>query len=482
MSLKKQAKTGFLWGFIQQFSSQGISFIISIVMARLLLPSEFGLMGMIYVFFSVGNVLLDAGLAQSLIRTIDANDEDYSTVFFFNIFVGLVLYLLLFILAPFIASFYGQPILISIIRVYSFFFVIGSFSTVQNAILTKQMRFKSLLIISLPANIIGGLFGIFFAYFEYGVWSLVYYTLITTICNTLFLWIYSSWRPMFIFNTIKFKKHLNFGYKLSLTNLIDATVGNIYQIILGRFYSPDIVGLFTRSDSMKQIAVYSISTTVTKVSFPILASMQNDRERLADIYKKIMKSVVFLTTPVLVLMAIFAKPIIIFLFTVKWVDAVPYFQIIALGSIFMPINNYNINLFSIIGRSDIILKLEIIQKIILIFLVSISIPYGIIPLLWTQLVYGIICFFLNVAYSKNVINYSYFEQISDIGAVIFLNFIVGCLIYFVNYYYVTDAIPNFVQIFSGCFLFLVIYVPIAYLFKMRALLNIFELLRKNVEK
>lgn len=478
MSLKKQAASGFLWAFIQQFSTQGISFGISILMARLLLPSEFGLMGMIYVFFTIGNVLLDAGLAQSLIRTVDADNEDYSTVFFFNIFLGFFLYLILFAAAPFISTFYNQPILSSLIRVYGVFFIFGSFTTVQNALLIKQMRFKNLLAISIPANIIGGVSGVIMAYQGFGVWSLVYNTLISSFLSALFLWIYSSWRPILKFNKQKFKKHLNFGYKLLLTNLIDATFGNIYQIILGRFYAPKTVGFFTRSESMKHIAVYSISTTLTKVSFPLLASVQHDRERLSIIYRKILQAVIFTTTPVLVAMAILAKPIFIFLFTEKWIEAVPYFQIICLGAIMMPINNYNVNLFSLIGRSDIILKLEIIEKPILILLVAVAFPFGIIPLLWTQLVYAFICFFINVAYSKKVLNYSHLDQILDIGSVMLLNILAALIVFLCSEVLIWNSISNLFQIIIGLLIFAMIYLPIAYFFKMKGLLNIIELLKK----
>ena len=478
MSLKKQATSGFIWAFIQQFSTQGVGFGISIVMARLLMPSEFGLMGMIYVFFTIGNVLLDAGLAQSLIRTVDADDEDFSTVFFFNIFLGLLLYLILFITAPLIADFYDQPLLVSLLRIYSLIFILGSFTTVQNAILIKQMKFKRLLAVSVPATIVGGSFGVFFAFHGYGVWSLVYNTLISTFLSGLLLWVYSPWRPAFKFSKEKFKKHFNFGYKLSLTNLIDAIFGNIYQIVLGRFYIPKTVGYFSRSDSVKHIAVYSISSTLTKVSFPLLASLQHDRERLSVIYRKILQAVVFTTAPVLVVLAVLAKPIFIFLFTEKWMEAVPYFQIISIGAILMPINNYNVNLFSIIGRSDIILKLEIIQKPILVILVAVALPFGIIPLLCTQIIYGIICFFINIAYSKKVLSYSHKQQFFDIASVILLNVFVAGAVVFFNSYLVSHSVSNLVQIIVGVVVFALFYLSIAYAFKMKGLLNIFELIKK----
>lgn len=478
MSLKKQAASGFFWSFIQQFSMLGVNFGVSIVMARLLLPAEFGLMGMIYVFFTIGNVLLDAGLAQSLIRTKDVDEEDYSTVFFFNIALGLFLYGLLYLTAPLVADFYRQPILINLIRVYAVIFVLGSLTTVQNAILVKEMRFKKLLFISLPATVLGGLAGVYFAFQGYGVWSLVYNTVITIGLNAVLLWVFSSWTPSLKFSKNKFKQHFNFGYKLSLTNLIDAIFGNIYQIVLGRFFTPKTVGYFSRSDSMKNIAISSIANTLTKVSFPLLANIQDDKERMSIIYRKILQAVIFVTAPILIVMAVLAKPLFIFLFTEKWIEAVPYFQIICVGAIMIPINRYNINLFSIIGRSDIILKLEVIQKPILVLLVILALPFGIFPLLFTQIIYAIICFFINVAYSKKVLHYSHLEQMGDVGSVLLLGGVsAGVLYLFVQIFY-AYSMSNSFQILLGGIIFFVIYLPFSYIFKMKGLINIIDILKK----
>lgn len=478
MSLKKQAASGFLWSFIQQFSMLGVNFGVSIVMARLLLPSEFGLMGMIYVFFTIGNVLLDAGLAQSLIRTQDVDDEDYSTVFLFNIFLGFLLYAILYVAAPYIAHFYHQPLLISLIRVYSLIFIMGAFTTVQSALLVKQMQFKKLLALSLPATVIGGLVGIYFAYNGYGVWSLVYNTIITTLCTGLFLWIFSSWRPTAKFSKNKFKRHFNFGYKLTLTNLIDAIFGNIYQIVLGRFFSPQTVGYFARSESMKNMAVGSITTTLTKVSFPLLANIQNDKERLTVIYRKILQAVIFITAPVLIALAVIAEPLFVFLFTEKWLEAVPYFQIICIGAILKPINSYNINLFAIIGRSDIILKLEVIEKPILIVLVLIALPFGVFTILCMQILYAIVCFFINVTYSKKVLNYSHLQQIGDVGSVLLVSSIAAGAVLVMREGFSAYPISNLLQIIVGFAVYAIIFLPLAYFFKMKGLVNIVEIIKK----
>ncbi len=478
MSLKQQATSGFLWSFVQQFSSIGVGFGVSILMARLLTPAEFGLMGMIYVFFTIGTVLLDAGLAQSLIRTLDVDDEDFSTVFFFNVILGLTLYAILFLFAPFVSQFYNQPQLTTIVRVYSVIFILGSFATVQNAIFIKQMQFKRLFAVTFPATIIGGLFGVYCAYTGYGVWSLVYSTVSTSLFSALFLWIFSSWRPKLIFSKQKFRKHFNFGYKLTLTNLLDAVVGNIYQITLGKFFQAKTVGHYSRADSMRNLAVSSIENTLTKVSFPLLANLQSDKDRMSQVYKQLLQSVVFITSPILVLLIVLAEPIFIFLFTEKWLEAVPLFQIICTAAILKPVNNYNLNLFALVGRSDIILKLELIQKPISIALVLLALPLGLIPLMLTQILYAFICFFISVNQSKKIIGYNHLEQLKDIGAVVFIAILAACSYLLFIHFLASDATCNLWKIILGSVLFTVVYLSLAYAFKMKGLQNVMLLLKK----
>ncbi|HET7119391.1 MAG TPA: lipopolysaccharide biosynthesis protein, partial [Hanamia sp.] len=280
MSLRKTAISGMIWAFAQQFGTQAIGFFVSIIMARLLLPKEFGLIGMISVFIGIGNSLITSGLTQSLIRTSNANQEDYSTIFYFNLLGSIIIYLVLFFFAPLIAAFFSQPVLINIIRLYCLSFIITAFSEVQLTKLTKEMNFKLQMTITIPSLICSALLGIFLAFKGYGVWSLVWMSLFQSFLSTVQLWFQTGWSPSLVFNIEKFRYHFKFGYKITLSGLLNTIFNNIYQIIIGKFFVAADVGFYTRANSLKQLPVTNISSALNKVTYPLFASIQNDDLRL----------------------------------------------------------------------------------------------------------------------------------------------------------------------------------------------------------
>ncbi|MEO9023059.1 MAG: lipopolysaccharide biosynthesis protein [Ginsengibacter sp.] len=429
MSLRKTAVSGMMWTFGQQFGTQAIGFVVSIVLARILLPEEFGLIGMISVFIGIGTSLVNSGLTQSLIRTIEPDQEDYSTVFFFNLAGSIVIYWVLFLFAPLIAVFFSQPILTEIIRIYCLTFIISAFSEVQLTRLTKEMNFKLQMTIAIPSLIGSGLLGMFLAYKGYGVWSLVWMGIVQSFLNTLQLWIRTGWVPTFVFNMTKFRYHLKFGYKLTLSGLLDTVFTNIYQIIIGRLFLPAQVGFYTRADSLKQLPVSNISVALNKISYPLFASIQNDNVRLKKGYKQIMQMVVFLVAPVLVILGVLAEPLFRFLFTEKWLPAVPYFQILCVTGILYPLHSYNLNILNVKGRSDLFLKLEVVKKILIAIVILISVRFGILGLIWGQVIISVFAFFINTHFSGKFLNYNTWEQIKDIFPLIFLAFIAGAIVW-----------------------------------------------------
>ena len=366
MSLRKQATSGFVWTFAQQFGNQFIGFFVSLILARLLLPSEFGLIGMIAIFVSIGNMLVSSGLTQSLVRSSNIDEDDYSTVFYFNLVSSIIIYFIIFFLAPLVAKFYEQPIITDLLRVYCLTFIISAFAAVQQAKLTREMNFKTQAFISIPSTVTGGVVGVVLAYLGFGVWSLVWSYLTTSVVNTIQLWIYSKWSPLLVFKREKFISHFNFGYKLTLSGLLESIFNNIYLIVIGKYFSVAQVGFYTRAETMKQLPVINISTTLQKVTFPIFSSIQDDDVRLKRIYKQLMEIVIFVIAPVLIFLAILAEPTFRFLFTEKWLPAVPYFQILCITGILYPIHSYNINILNVKGRSDLVLKLEVIKKVVII--------------------------------------------------------------------------------------------------------------------
>ena len=479
MSLRKQAISGIGWTFATQFGNQLIGFVVSMILARILLPKEFGLIGMIAIFLALGKSLLDAGLTQSLIRSQDLDQEDFSTVFFFNLAASVFIYILIYISAPVIANFYKQQILINIIRLFCLTFIITAFESVQLARLTKKMDFKTQTLISLPSTILGGIVGVSMAYMGYGVWSLVWNSLVSAFLGSLQIWIYSKWTPSLVFNITKFKDHFNYGYKLTLSGLLHTIFNNIYLIIIGKFFSPAQVGFYTRADTMKQLPVTNISSALNKVTFPLFASIQDDDVRLKRVYKQLMQMVVFIIAPVLIFLGVLAEPAFRFLFTEKWLPAVPYFQILCVTGILYPVHTYNLNILKVKGRSDLFLKLEIIKKIIIVITIIFALQFGIITLLYGQVFISILVFFINTHYTGKFINYDALQQSKDLIPIILLSALSGGAVFILDYYFKIHGQLDIVRILGGGLFGLLVYLLLAQILKFNSLTDLKNLLLKK---
>ena len=479
MTLKKQALYGVFWVGFQQFSTLGINFGISIILARLLLPKEFGLIAMIGIFMGIGNTLMSAGLGQSLVRTKDANEEDFSTVFFYNLIGSILIYFIIFLAAPFIADFYDQQILINIIRVFSITFLINAFSMVQFTRLTIQMDFKTQMKVSVPSLIISGLCGVLMAYNNYGVWSLVYMSIIGALISTIQIWFWTKWKPVFVFNKEKFKYHFNFGYKLTLSAIIDIIFMNAYVLIIGKFFAPSQVGFYDRANNLKQFPVKNISNILHKVTFPLFAKIKDNDLKLKNIYKRIMKMVIFLIAPILIFMAVLAEPLFRFLLTEKWLPAVPYFQILCFNGILFPIHSYNLNILKVKGRTDLYLKVEIIKKIATIMVIVMTFKFGIYGLLYCSVFLSIIEFFINTHYTNKILNYSSFEQFKDLIPSIILALFCGFFIYYTDYYLKVYLNYDIIRVLIGSLIGSLVYLVIAHYTKMNSLIELINIIKKN---
>lgn len=479
MSLRKQATAGLVWTFAQQFSNQIIAFVVSIILARLLLPEQFGLIGMVAVFIAIGRSLMDAGLTQSLIRDKDADQEDLSTVFFFNLVASILIYLLIYFSAPLISNFYEEPILTGILRVLCLTFVFSAFGAIQSTRLTKVMNFKTQTLISIPSTVISGIVGVSMAYGGFGVWSLVWSRVAASIMRTSQLWIYSKWSPSFQFSIPKFKEHFSFGYKLTLSGILDTVFNNIYIIVIGKFFAANQVGFYTRSQSLKKLPVSNISNALNKVTYPLFAQIQDDAVRLKRVYKQIMQMVVFIIAPVLIFAAVLAEPTFRFLLTEKWLPAVPYFQILCVSGVLHPLNSYNLNVLKVKGRSDLFLKLEIIKKVLIVIGIVIAIQFGIYALLYTQAILSIVAFFINSYHTDKFINYSSWEQTKDILPIILLGLISGTLIYFVDFFMEQYAWLDIFRVLVGAFVGLLAYLLLIFVFKKELLLSFKKIILKK---
>ncbi|TDG37704.1 lipopolysaccharide biosynthesis protein [Pedobacter changchengzhani] len=479
MSLKKQALSGMFWSSMQLFGTQIISFGVSLILARLLLPAEFGLIAMLSIFMGLGNALINSGLSSSLIRAKEVDDEDYSTVFYFNLVGSIIIYLIIYIVAPLIAKFYSQSLLTIIVRVYCLTFIISAFSAIQNTRLTRMMDFKTQMKVTVPSLVIGSVVGIAMAYNGYGVWSLVFSGITQALAATIQLWYYAKWIPLWVFNKKKFRSHFHYGVKLMFSGILDTVFTNAYTIIIGKFFVPAQVAFYNRADALQMLPVGTISSIITKVSYPLFSSIQDDDVRLKSVYKKIMQMVIFLVAPTLILMAVLAEPLFRFLLTAKWLPAVPYFQILCFNGILYPIHSYNLQILNVKGRSDLFLKLEIVKKIIMVLVIFVSFHYGIYGLLYGSVVTSLLAFFINTHFSGKFLNYPAWEQIKDLLPTIVLSILIGAVVYSFDKILISDLFHDFSRLLLGGAIGVILFLTVAYLFKMSSLTELITIIKRK---
>lgn len=477
MSLKKQTLNGVFWTFSQQFSVQIINFGVQIVLARLLLPEAFGLIAMLQIFMAIGQTLMDGGMTSSLIRTQNADQKDYSTVFFMNLFTSTLLYIILYFIAPFIAEFYKQPILTSIIRIYAITFLIQALVGVQTTLLTKQMKFKVQMFMQLPSVFIEGVVGLVLAYLDYGVWSLVWMNIIRTFLFMIQHWFKTDWRPSLIIDKTRLKTHFNFGYKLTLSRLITTIYFNSYNLIIGKFFSATQLGYYSQADTLRMFPVSNITSALQKVTYPMFSSIQDDDKRLKSVFQKITLQVFWGVVPLMIVLIIFANPLFRFLLTDKWLPAVPYFQVLCISAIVYPNSMYNLNIISAKGRSDLHMKLEVIKKGAATILLIALLHFG----MWGMIISSTLgtCFgaYINALNSGKMINYPIKEQLADIVPILSLAVIVGGLIilldnFFNNILYFSD----FLRLLIGIPFYFIFYFLISYLLKLKPAIDFRDLL------
>ncbi|WP_442787034.1 lipopolysaccharide biosynthesis protein [Flavobacterium suncheonense] len=413
MSLKKQTFSALIWTFLDTVFTKGITLLASILLARTLGPDDFGIIGMITIFIAVGTTLADSGLASSLIRSLEADDKDYSTVFITNVGISLVIYLILFSTAPFIAGFYNQEVLTDVVRVYGLSFVISALSAVQLAIHTRNMQFKKLMRYNLPANLIGVVIGIAMAYSDFGVWSIVGMYLTTQSVNSALLWFFSDWKPSWYFSAEKLKKHFNFGNKLMLSGILNAVFDNIYSVLIGKYFSVRQLGFYDRAKVFNNYPVTILTTIISKVTYPLLSNIQEEKERISRTYKQILQFTFFVTAPLMIGLAAAAEPLVELLLGKEWLTSAFFFKVLCFSSMLYPIHAFNINVLKVYGRSDLFLKLEILKKIIILIGVLISFSFGIYALLWTSVVTSFLSLLVNTYYSSDMIHYKTLQQLKD---------------------------------------------------------------------
>ncbi|MBC5995072.1 lipopolysaccharide biosynthesis protein [Pontibacter cellulosilyticus] len=469
-SLASKAKHSFFWTISQQFGIKLLNFVVQIILARMLMPSDFGVFALLSVFIIIGNSLVDSGLTSSLIRTTNTNQDDYSTVFYINLLGSLIIYSLLFYFAPYFSFFFKEPKLNSILKIYGLTFVINAFIAVQNSILIKELKFKLQTIIELPSMIIGGVVSVLLAFYDFGVMSIVALYLTKSIVFMVLLWLTSGWIPSLRIDVAKLRYHFNYGSKLTLTTILNSIFNNIYNLYIGKYFSSTLLGYYNRANLLQSFPVTSLTTAIFKVTYPVLSGIQDDNLRLRKIYGKLMQQVLFWIAPLMTFAILTAEPLFRVVLTSKWLPAVPYFQILCVVGVLFPLEDYNTQVLSTKGRSDIYLKLEIIKKIIIIGIIMIAVQFGIFGLLFSQIIVSITNFCIGSLYSGKLIGYSLVDQLKDVYRILLITIFSGFLTAGINYLlFEQKNVNDFLQIAVNATCLTGIYLGISLVVKSPAL-------------
>lgn len=431
-SLKNKTIKGTFWSGLDNIANQGITFLVGLVLARILSPTDYGLIGYILIIIAILNSIVDSGFSNALIRKNDAEEIDYNTTFIFNLILSIAMAAVMVVVAPWISKFFKEPQLVSLIRAMSVIVVINALAIIQRTTLTKRIDFKTQTKVSLISSISSGVIGIGMALYGMGVWSLVGQQISRQLLNTVFLWVFNRWLPKWQFSWVSFRELFGFGWKLMVSGLIDVTWKEIYQIVIGKCYSTATLGQYTRGKQFSDIFSSNMTTIIQRVSYPVLSSVQDDRPRLKEGYRKIIKVSMLLSFTCLLGLGAVAEPLITVLIGPQWQEAAEYLKIIVFAASLYPLHAINLNMLQVQGRSDLFLKLEIIKKAVAVGPILVGIFVGIKWMLWGSLVTGIFAYYLNSYYSGRMLNYSIWQQIKDILPSLGISLVMMGLVYAVS--------------------------------------------------
>lgn len=474
-SLKQKTAKGVLWSSVERFSIQIIQFVLGLVMARILSPHDYGLVGMILVFTSIAQTFVDSGFSNALIRKQNKTEVDYSTAFYFNVIVGLVAYFILFFLSPFIARFYNEPLLELLTKAISINVFINSLGIVQRARYSIKVDFKTQAKATTTSVLISGIIGLWMAYSGYGVWAIVGQSVIRSALNVLLLWIFAKWLPLFQFSWSSFREMWSFGYKLLLSGLLNTIYNDIYKLIIGRVFSAQDLGNYTRAHQFAAFPSINIDGILSRVTYPILSSIQDDDVRLKRVYRKYLKLSAFVVFPLMVGLSALAEPLIIYILTDKWSSAIILLQIICFSMMWYPIHAINLNLLQVKGRSDLFLKLEIIKKIIGVAILCITVPIGLVAMCIGGIFSSILCLAVNTHYTGKLINVGFWLQMRDLLPTLLLSLAMGAVV-FLSVWFISG---NLLKLIVGVVVGVVFYILVARFFKMEELSDLLSLVKRK---
>lgn len=474
-NLKYQTKKGLYWKFAEQFSNYGIQFIIGIFMARMLSPEDYGLTALPAVFMAISGIFVSGGFGTALVRKPDLKEEDLSTAFYYSMAVGFFCYVLLFIAAPWIADFYNAPVLTSLMRVTAISFLYSPLGTVQGVLLQKRLDFKTPTKVSVVCRILSGVIGIVMAYTGYGVWALVISGLVSGMVGMLItLWVV-RWFPKTGWSKESFSYLWGFGNKLMGAWLIGTVYENIAPVIIGKYFSPAQLGEFNRAQGYAKMPSQNVTGTLQSVTFPVLSQIQDDNERLARSYRKMLRVSAFIVFPLMMMLAALARPLVLALITEKWEACIVLLQIMCLSMMWYPIHAINLNLLEVKGRSDLFFRLEIIKRGVGLLILIATLPLGLVAFCWGGVAGSLISLIINTYYTGKIIHVGYVRQMKDLAHILLLSFMMYGVVWGV-----LQFIPNlWLQIVMGGAIGAVFYLGGAILFKFSELEEVKYLLSRK---
>lgn len=466
---------GVLWNVFGQLASQGMGFAMGIILARMIAPESYGLIAMGMVIIGLTGSLIDGGFGTALIRKIKPSDEDYHTVFWFNIAVALTLYGLLWWLAPAVERFYETKGLVPVIRWLSVSLVVRALVAIQSIQLTKKLAFKALNFIALIATFISGIVGVTMALKGYGVWALVAQQITSAALSSLLLFTHNRWFPAAVFSLTSFRELFSFGSKLLISGILNSVFQNLYPLLIGKFFSPAMLAYYTRADSYQKLLSQNLTSVVQRVSFPSLVPLQDDNTRLKNAYRQMIRMVMLVNAPVMIGLIAVAEPLISFMITDKWLPTVPFLQWLCLAGLLYPLHSINLNVINVKGRSDIFLKLEIAKKIMVVAAIFAGLPWGVMGLVVAQVITSFLAYFLNAWFSIRLVNYSIKEQLFDIIPTMLLASVMSLLLWILPEIVKTKYlwIQLVIQLLAG----LIVYLTGCKIMRLQAYLQLIEMLQ-----
>lgn len=471
-SIREKVISGLVWKFAERIGAQGVSFIVSIILARLLSPSDYGLIALTTIFISISNIFVQSGFGNALVQKKNADDTDFSSVFYFNIFVSLVFYIIIFFTSPLIAKLYNRADLTIIMRVMAISILIYGINNIQQAYVSKTMQFKRFFFSTLIGTVISAFVGIIMAYKGFGVWALVSQYLINSIVDTVVLWITVKWRPKKLWSLERIKELYSFGWKLFLSCLIDTIYDNIYGLFIGKIYNSSMLGLYNKGNQFPNLIVSNINTPIQSVLFPALSEEQNNKVRVKSMVRRSIVTSSFLILPMMVGLASIAKSLVIILLTEKWLGCVFFLQISCITFAFWPIHTANLQAINALGRSDIFLKLEVVKKILGILVLLISIPFGIKVMVIGRAILDTFCTIINAFPNKKLLDYSFVEQWKDIIPSLIISLLMGVIVLSIELFKLNEYLTLIIQIVVGA----ITYFGLAYLLKFECLTYLLDMI------